>query len=192
MGFQKEERENGHGRLVMSGSSNDSNEIFLCTKLPPCDIIRNMFLIPVLDLQRYLPWFWLALVVLFSVVEALTMTLTTIWFAAASLIMIFVAMLPVPIPVQLLLFVLFSVLLLVFTRPFVLKFFNIKKTATNSDALIGKRCRLLSAVTPDEKGTVRLKGVEWSVASADGSPIEAGKNCVIKEIQGNTLIVSGE
>ena len=151
-----------------------------------------MLLIPVLDWQRYLPWFWLALVVLFSVVEAFTMMLTTVWFAAAALVMVFVAMLPVPIPVQLLLFALISVGLLVFTRPFALKFLNIKKTATNSDALIGKRCKLLTAITPDEKGTVRLKGVEWSAASTDGSPLEAGKDCIIQEIQGNTLIVSGQ
>ena len=151
-----------------------------------------MLLIPVLSWQRYLPWFWLALVVLFSVVEAFTMTLTTVWFATAALVMVFVAMLPVPVPVQLLLFALLSVLLLLFTRPFVLKFLNIKRTATNSDALIGTRCRLSKAVTPDEKGAVRLKGVEWSVSTADGSPLEAGKDCVIKEIQGNTLIVSGE
>lgn len=151
-----------------------------------------MLLIPVLDWQRYLPWFWLGVMILCSVVEALTMTLTTVWFAAAALVMIFVAMLPVPLPAQLLLFVLLSVLLLIFTRPFALKFLNIKKTATNSDSLIGTRCRLSTAVTPDEKGTVRLKGVEWSVATADGSLLEAGRDCVIKEIQGNTLIVSGE
>lgn len=151
-----------------------------------------MLLIPVLDWQRYLPWFWLALVVLFSVVEAFTMTLTTVWFAAAALVMVFVAMLPVPIPVQLLLFALISVCLLLFTRPFALRFLNIKKTATNSDALIGKRCKLLTAITPDGKGTVRLKGVEWSAASTDGSPLEAGKECIIQEIQGNTLIVSAQ
>lgn len=151
-----------------------------------------MFFIFETDWQRYLPWFWLALVVLLSVVEALTMTLTTIWFAAAALVMVFVSMLPVPLPVQLLLFVLFSVLLLLFTRPFALRFLNMKKTATNSDALIGTRCRLSKAVTPDGKGTARLRGVEWSVATRDGSSLEAGKDCVIKEIQGNTLIVSGE
>ncbi len=135
-----------------------------------------------------MPWIWLALVILFSVIEALTMTLTTVWFAASALVMVFVAMLHVPFPAQILLFVLFSAVLLFFTRPLALKFLK-KKTATNADSLIGSRCKLLTAVTQDEKGTVRLKGVEWSVASADGSPVEAGTECVIKEIKGNTLIV---
>ncbi|MBP5156647.1 MAG: NfeD family protein [Treponema sp.] len=142
--------------------------------------------------QGLLPWFWLALVVLFSVVEALTMTLMTVWFAAAALVMVFASMLPIPLVGQLVLFALLSALLLVFSRPLALKFLKLKKTATNSDSLVGRKCKILRPVTPDEKGTARLNGVEWSVASVDGSPLEAGKDCVVHEIKGNTLIVSGE
>lgn len=142
------------------------------------------------DWQRYLPWFWLALVVLCSVVEALSMTLTTVWFAVAAFLMVFVAMLSVPFPFQLLLFAIVSALLLIFTRPVALRFLK-KKTPTNSDSLIGRQCKLIRAVTRDEKGSIRLNGIEWAVATADGRSIDAGMDCVIQEIQGNTLIVSG-
>ncbi len=138
-----------------------------------------------------MPWFWLGVMLLCFVVEAFTMTLTTIWFAIGALAMVFLSMLPLPLPVQFLLFALFSVLLFICTRPIALKFLRLKKTPTNSDSLIGKRCRLLKAVTADEKGAVKLNGVEWSVESEDAGPIEAGKDCVITEIKGNTLIVTG-
>ncbi len=150
-----------------------------------------MLLIPEWNWQGFMPWVWLAVMLICFVVEAFTMSLTTVWFAAGALVLVFVSMLPVPVPVQLLLFALISVLLLVFTRPIALRFLKIKRTATNSDALIGSRCTLLKAVTEQEKGAVRLKGMEWAVESEDGRPIGAGTDCVVKEIKGNTLIVTG-
>ena len=137
-----------------------------------------------------MPWFWLVVMLICFVVEALTMSLTTVWFAVGALVMVFLSMLPLPLPVQLLLFVLLSCLLLIFTRPLAHKFLKIRKTATNSDSLIGSRCKLTKAITMEEKGAVRLKGLEWSVESEDSSPMDVGQECVVKEIQGNTLIVS--
>ena len=149
-----------------------------------------MLLIPLLDWQRCMPWFWLAVMLVCSLVEACTMTLTTLWFAIAALVMVFASMLPLPLAVQLLLFALMSVALLLFTRPFALKFLRLRRTATNSDALVGKRCTLAKAVPDGGKGSVRINGVVWAAASEDGSSIEEGKECIIKEIQGNTLIVA--
>lgn len=140
----------------------------------------------------HLPWFWLGVMILCLLVESFTLALTTIWFACGALVMIFVALLPLPFRWQLLLFLLLSCGLLFFTRPLALKHFKIPKVAMNSDSLVGKHLLLTTGVTAQEKGTAKVNGLVWSVASADGSPLEAGTECVVVSIEGATAVVKKE
>lgn len=136
-----------------------------------------------------MPWIWLALTVAFIVIESLTFSLTTIWFAIGAFVMIFLSFAPIPGKWQLLIFTLLSCLLLVFTRPIALKKLKKKQVATNSDSLIGKRAELLEPVTELDKGSLKANGIIWSAKSEDGTAIPAGTECVIKSIEGNTLLV---
>ena len=140
-------------------------------------------------LWNHLPWLWLAIMVLCIIIEALTMALTTVWFACGAFIVVFVSLLPVPFKWQLFLFVAISLGLLIGTRPIALKHLHIKKIATNSDSLIGKRTRVLQAITVQEKGTVKINGITWSAKTADGTVLESGSECAIVSIEGNTLVV---
>ena len=103
--------------------------------------------------------------------------------------MIFLSFAPIPGKWQLLIFTLLSCLLLVFTRPIALKKLKKKQVATNSDSLIGKRAELLEPVTELDKGSLKANGIIWSAKSEDGTAIPAGTECVIKSIEGNTLLV---
>ena len=69
-------------------------------------------------------YIWLGLMVLFLLVEAATAGLTTIWFAGGALIAFLAALLGGNLVIQVVVFVLVSLLLLVFTRPMVKKYLN--------------------------------------------------------------------
>ena len=58
--------------------------------------------------------FWLVLLILCIAVEALTMGLTTIWFAGGALVAILASLLQLPVFLQVILFFIVSLLLLFF------------------------------------------------------------------------------
>ena len=138
-----------------------------------------------------LPWFWLAILVLCLIIEGITMSLTTIWAAIAAVPFIFIAKTPIPFRWQLLIFVVITVVLIVFTRPFAVKKLNVgKENSTNVNALEGQEVLVVKKITPFEKGLAKSKnGVEWTAVSEESKEIEEGTICTIQKIEGNTLIL---
>ena len=55
--------------------------------------------------------------------------------------------------------------------------------------IIGSTQRLLTPITKDDLGTIKINGVTWSVTTQDGSPLPADTMVEIVEIKGNKLIV---
>ena len=137
-----------------------------------------------------LPWFWLGVTVLCIIIEGISLgTLTSIWFGCGAFVMIFLSFLPIPFRFQLLIFVVTSLVLLIFTRPFAVKKLKVKKTPTNSDSLIGKKVLVTEKITELQKGTVKVNGVIWSAKSEDNTPIEKVAECIVTAIEGVTLAV---
>lgn len=139
----------------------------------------------------HLPWLWLFVCIICILLEAATSSLTTIWFACGSFVMIFLSFVSFPFGWQILIFVLISFLLLIFTRPIAVKKLHIKKTATNSDRLIGRKCLVTQKITELQKGAVKIDGIEWAAELSDDCKEEIEKGCevVIEEIKGATLVV---
>ena len=75
--------------------------------------------------------FWLVLLIVCIGIEVLTLGLTTIWFAGGALVAIFASLLYAPVFVQIILFFLVSLLMLFFTRPIAVKYFNRDRVKTN-------------------------------------------------------------
>lgn len=140
-------------------------------------------------LSNNLPWVWVAVTVICIVIEALTMSLTTIWFAIGAFVMVFVAFTPMPFVAQLFLFFVISFVLLIFTRPVVKKRLNQKKVATNFERIIGQVAIVTKKITALDKGTVKINGMEWTAASKENETFEKGSTCIIEEIQGVTAYV---
>lgn len=139
-------------------------------------------------LQNALPWFWLAIMVILIVIEALTFSLTTIWGAIACIPLIFIARTQLEFKWQILIFAFLSLILLVFTRPFAVKKLKISKT--NVNGLIGQDVIVTKKIGTLEKGEVKSSaGVIWSAKSRDGSEIKSGTVCSIIAVAGNTLEV---
>lgn len=141
-------------------------------------------------LLNIIPWFWVAVLVICLAIESITSSLTTIWFALSAFIMIFLSLLPIPLFVQGIIFTLFSLVFLFFTRPLVIKKFR-TKSATNSDRFIGMKIIIDKELSLQQKSTTKIYGVTWTVKLTQNKDIivPANSECIIKEIEGNTFIV---
>lgn len=131
---------------------------------------------------------WIAIAVAFAIIEAFTLGLTTIWFSGGALAAAITAMLGGSTLVQVIVFVIISALLLLFTRPVVKKHFNNKTVDTNVDALIGSEGIAETDIGVHEAGQVKADGKVWS-AVTEGEPISKGSVVVIRKIKGVTLTV---
>ena len=141
-------------------------------------------------IMNNLPWFWLGMVVVFTVIEVFTAGLTTIWFAIGSIPMIFLSFLPIPFLYQVLIMLVISIVLLIFTRPFFVKKLNANKEKTNVDALIGKTALVTKKITKFEKGEVKIDGKIWTAKSVSDEDLDPGTECLLQSIEGVTAIVS--
>lgn len=135
--------------------------------------------------------FWIAALVLFLVVEAVTVGLASIWFAVGALAALICAMVGGAVWLQAVWFVVVSLVALILTRPLVKKFVNGRTVATNADRNIGRTALVVEKIDNLEgTGSVRLDGVEWTARSSDDSrSIGEGAQVIVKEIQGVKLIV---
>ena len=140
-----------------------------------------------------LMWFWLAVMVVCIVIEAVTFALTTVWGAIAALVMIFVSRTNMPLRWQLVLFLVMTIVLVLTTRPFAVKKLKLGKDKTNVNSMEGQEVLVIKKITKFEKGEVKAKnGVIWSAKNADEqdeSEISEGAVCIIEKVDGNTLSV---
>lgn len=136
------------------------------------------------------PIVWLIILVVLIIIELVTLGLTTIWFAGGSLAAFIAAVAGGDIYVQVGLFLVVSVVLLLFTRPFAVKFLNKTRTSTNADSYIGKQAVVLEAISNlQSKGKVTFNGIEWTARTKDDKEIEKDSIVNIIAIDGVKLIV---
>ncbi|MCC8136966.1 MAG: NfeD family protein [Clostridiales bacterium] len=136
-------------------------------------------------------FFWLALLVVLLAIEAVTLGLTTIWFAGGALVAFILAILQMDMTAQITAFCVVSVLLLVFTRPAAARWLNRGRTKTNAQSLVGETAVVTERVDDlAATGQVQVHGQYWTARTGEPSgSIEKGKNVEIKEISGVKLIV---
>lgn len=135
--------------------------------------------------------FWLVLLIAAIVVEVITMGLTSIWFAGGALVAIFVAMLHAPVALQLILFFAVSLLLLFFTRPVAVRYFNRDRVKTNVESMVGRQAVVTGEIDNLQGiGQVTVAGQEWSARNVDDSVrIPVGNVVKVLSISGVKLIV---
>lgn len=80
-------------------------------------------------------------------IEILTLGLTTIWFARRGIGSFSSGLVQVPLMIQVVVFIVVSVVMLVFTRPIMTKYLNKKTTKTNAESLVGRKARVLIPIT---------------------------------------------
>ena len=133
---------------------------------------------------------WLVAFVILIGIEAATMALTTIWFAGGAVFAFFAAVLEFSVQTQLVVFLIVSFVLLLFTRPLAIRFVNREtvKTMWTADRKKGKVIKKIDNNEPS--GAAVIDDQEWTARSADEAvTIPVGTHVVIKEVRGVKLIV---
>ena len=133
---------------------------------------------------------WLAVFILLILIELATMGLTTIWFAGGAVAGFIASMLGANVVIQAAAFFVVSIVLLIFTRPFAVRYINSNKTKTNVDGLIGQEALVLEEINNiRETGCARLEGKEWTARSVDDTVIPKDTVVIVERIEGVKLIV---
>lgn len=135
--------------------------------------------------------FWLVLLVAFLIVEFVTVGLTSIWFAAGSLVSLILAICQMNFGFQAVAFFVVSIGLLVATKPFVDKYINSRIKKTNVDEMLGVVVRIVERVSNmDQTGKAVVRDIEWTVRTEDDKEIlEVGEKAYVTAISGVKLIV---
>ena len=101
---------------------------------------------------------WLVAFVILIGIEAATMALTTIWFAGGAVFAFFAAVLEFSVQTQLVVFLIVSFVLLLFTRPLAIRFVNRETVKTNVDGLIGRRAKSTTMSRPGPLSSTARSG----------------------------------
>lgn len=134
---------------------------------------------------------WLGIMVVFLFMEANTVSLVSIWFAAGSLAALIASLFGAPGWLQITLFLVTSAAALACLRPLVRKYIKPRIVPTNTDALLNSQ----GYVTEDidnlaAHGQVKLGAMEWTARSTNGDPIPQGTLVKVDKIEGVKAFVT--
>lgn len=134
---------------------------------------------------------WLVVLIVTIAIEVGTLGLTSIWFAGGALAALIVAVFSLPVWLQILIFFVVSLLLLVFTRPIAVKYFNKDRVRTNVESMVGRQAIVISEIDNLQGiGQVTVSGQEWSARSEDDKVnMAVGTVVVVVAVSGVKLIV---
>lgn len=133
---------------------------------------------------------WIAVAVVFGIIEIVTLGILTIWFAVGAVVAAILASLGVGFMGQFVAFLLTSVILLYFTRPIAEKYLKIGKQKTNAESLIGEKAMITVETGPGKIGQARVRGQMWSCEGVDRDQVfEKDEEVIIERIEGVRLLI---
>ena len=134
---------------------------------------------------------WLAALVVFGVVEAVTVGLASIWFAAGALAALILSAFIDSMLAQIVIFLIVSFVTLLLVRPLAQKYFNARRTATNADRVIGQEAVVTQQIDNLRGlGQVKVGGLPWTARSADEQVIPEGATVLVERIEGVKVFVT--
>ncbi len=132
---------------------------------------------------------WIIITVVCGSIEIFTLGLWFLWLALAALLVAVGVRLEWlnTLQLQLLVFALFSIVFVIFTRPLAVKLFKTTDTISNVNALIGQHGISTTALTPLTYGQVKVNGEIWTAVS--NQEIELNNRILVIGIDGVKLQV---
>lgn len=131
--------------------------------------------------------FWLTMIVFLVIIEIASINLTTIWFVASAIVSLIISFFCNWFLLQFGIFVVLGIILLITTRPLLLRLFKVEKIKTNLDRVIGMEGIVTEDINPLETGEVKVDGKKWSAYSTE--KLEKGTLVMVEEINGVKLSV---
>lgn len=133
---------------------------------------------------------WIIIAVIFAIIEAFTLGLTTIWFTVGGVVASVVALLGGPLLLQIVVFLVVSIVLLYFTRPFAEKNLKIGHEKSILENMMGQSGLVTMDILPFNTGQVKLNGQIWTaVANNKEEVIVKGLEVKVVRIEGVKLVV---
>ena len=134
---------------------------------------------------------WLALAVVFGVLELVSLDLFLVMLAGGAVVGAATAVVGGPIPLQIVMAMITAVGLLGVIRPSVVRRLHSgPDLKIGADALIGKRATVLHELVHGTPGRVKIGGEEWTAEPYDEDDrIEAGEVVDVVQIKGATAYV---
>ena len=117
--------------------------------------------------------FWLIALILFGVLEAVTVGLTSIWFAVGALAALVACAADAPMLVQVVVFLGVSFLTLLLVRPMAQKYVNDRHVATNADRVIGREAVVIQKIDNLEPAVRRSRSSPWGSGSGSSASRES-------------------
>lgn len=134
---------------------------------------------------------WGTVFAIMVIAELSTLQLVSIWFAAGAAGAFITALFGGPMWLQLIIFTIFSLVLLVFTRPLLRRIMKQGTSPTNTDRDIGKKAVVIDEINNNaDRGRVKLEGVDWKAVSVDGRVVPRGTVVRVENVEGSKLLVS--
>lgn len=143
-----------------------------------------------MNIEDYMVYIWLGIVVIAVIVEAVTYELFSIWFAVGAVAGMIAGVLGAQINAQILIAAIVSLVLVIATRPFVNKMLKTKKTNTNADRYVGQTGKVIEEIDNSKPtGLVKVSGSIWTARSENNEIIAPDKSVKVLRIEGVKVIV---
>lgn len=107
-------------------------------------------------------YIWIAIVILLTIVEVMTVNLTTIWFVASGILSLAISFISDNFILQVGIFCIVGILLLITTRPILKKWLSTKNVSTNLDRIIGMKGIVTEEIDKNGTGEVKVDGKKWT------------------------------
>ena len=137
------------------------------------------------------PWvIWLIASAIMFIMEIFTVSFLIFFPAVGAFLAFLCAIFGASMTVQGIVFFVSSILLIIFIRPIVTKFFKTNNVTMNSQSVVGKNAIVIKSIDNlHGKGQVKVAGEIWSAVSATDEDIEEGATVIVLKIEGVKLIV---
>lgn len=133
---------------------------------------------------------WLIVFVVFAALELVSVGMTCIWFAVGALAACVTSLFTGNWIIQSIVFIIVTVLFLLFLRPLAVKYVNNKTEKNNVDSIIGRTAKVVTEIdNVNAKGMVVIDGVEWTARSKDDRVIPKETLVEVVEVSGVKVIV---
>lgn len=130
---------------------------------------------------------WLIVIVLLVFLEVSTINLVCVWFILSGLVSLILSFFIESFYILFAVFVLLGLVLMVLTRPILVKKLARKNVKTNSDRVLGMEGVVTEEINKLKIGEVKVDGKHWSAISDE--KIEVGTTIIVESIDGVKLVV---
>ncbi|HAA08577.1 MAG: NfeD family protein [Syntrophomonadaceae bacterium] len=112
---------------------------------------------------------WILVAIICGAIEIFTVGFWFLWLAIAAVavaLLVQFGLLPT-LEIQLLIFAIFTLLLIIFTRPLIMRFVKSNDKVSNVKALIGQHGITITPIVPMQFGQVKVNGEVWTAIAEE-------------------------